>query len=57
MICISHMEATEMLSLQEAFVPFMQLARWLCDENEAYFCAWKDREKPLLKGGRADESE
>ena len=34
----------------------MLLARWLCDGEEAYFCNWYDRKKPLLREGAADES-
>ena len=45
-----------MLDKQDSFVPFLLFARWLCDGEEAYFCNWYDRKKPLLREGAADES-
>ncbi len=45
-----------MLDKQDSFVPFLLLARWLCDGEEAYFCNWCDRKEPLLREGTADES-
>lgn len=45
-----------MLNKTDSFVPFMLLARWLCDGDEAYFCKWDDRTKPLLKEVASDEN-
>ena len=45
-----------MLDKQESFVPFMLLARWMCDKEDAYFCSWCDRKIPLLREGTANES-
>lgn len=36
------------LDERDAFVPFMLLARWMCDESDAYFCNWYDRKRPIL---------
>lgn len=32
-----------------AFVPFLLLARWLQDKNEAFICRWVDRKEPILR--------
>lgn len=44
-----------MLDKQDCFVPFMLLARWMCDGEEAFFCNWIDRNKPLLREDTTDE--
>ena len=44
-----------MLDKQDSFVPFMLLARWLCDGEDAYFCNWVDRKEPILREDTAHE--
>ena len=45
-----------MLDKQDSFVPFMLLARWLCDGEDAYFCNWVDRKDPILREDTAHEN-
>ena len=44
-----------MLNKLDPFVPFLLLARWMCDGQDAYFCNWVDRDGPLLREDRKDE--
>ncbi|MBO4915571.1 MAG: helix-turn-helix transcriptional regulator [Oscillospiraceae bacterium] len=37
-----------------SFVPFMLFARWLCADNDSYFCYWETREKPILRKETAE---